>query len=253
MEKLKKFSEDLPVGKPAVPASFPFSLLISGPLRPEEKARLLDIVTRENMGFREIDLEPQLAAGRVLIPRISEYAGVLLVQALRGCRAQIRLGPSDSIFSTADTRAETEDSSSSLEEQSFSVSSEVSHPAEAIPVTTEEKLPHFPRYALVDTLTASAALRSNVVEAETSSEYQEIIEALQRELKYKAYRRGATGIVNFKIELQLLSSPTHYRILALGTAIKPAPVAQAQPDPIDSSLPLSVSGEPAEVAPGSSD
>lgn len=222
LQKIKKFSENLSVGTPVVSASFPFSLLIVGILRPEEKEKLLDLITRENMGIREIDLEPQFQAGRILIPRISEYAGILLVQALRGSHAELRLGPSDTIFSTTDTRTDFEETSTWEKTQTHSFSADILHPAESIVVTTQESLPGLPHPILIDTLTASAALRSNVVEAETSTEYHETVEALQRELKYKAYRRGASGIIGFKIQLQQLSSPTHYRILALGVAVKPA-------------------------------
>ncbi len=222
LEKVKKFVEKLPLGKPAVPASFPFSLLIQGFLRPEERDRLLDILSRENMGIREMDLEPQLASGKILIPRISEYAGVLLVQALRGAKAQIKLGPSDTIFATADTRSESEEGLSEVSgESSSSYSSEISHPAEQIPLTTDEKLSHLIHFSIIDTLMASATLKATVIEAESSAEYLDIVEALQREIKYKAYRKGAHGVINFKIQLNQLSSPTHYRILAMGTAIKP--------------------------------
>ena len=75
-------------------------------------------------------------------------------------------------------------------------------------------------FFLVDTLVASASLRTNVVDATSSSEYQEILEGLQRELKYKAYYRGANAIIRFSIQLMPLALPTHYRIMAMGSAIK---------------------------------
>jgi hypothetical protein len=219
---VKRYSEQLPASKAAVAASFPFSILIRGQLRPEEKEKLVTLIEDHQMGFRLIDLEPQLASGRILIPRISEYAGILIIQALRGTRAEIKLGTSDSIFSTPDTHdSEEENFSSSVEESSTSYSSDLSHPAESIPVTPLDRLPGTPKLTLIDTVTANAALKSTVVEAEHSSAFQEIVEALQREIKYKAYRKGATAVLNFKIQINYLSSPTHYRILAFGSAVKP--------------------------------
>ena len=59
-----------------------------------------------------------------------------------------------------------------------------------------------------------------MVEAVHSMEYQELLERLQREIKYKAFRKGAVGVVGFSIQLTALSTPTHYRVLAMGTAVK---------------------------------
>ncbi|OFZ70214.1 MAG: hypothetical protein A3K03_05995 [Bdellovibrionales bacterium RIFOXYD1_FULL_44_7] len=59
-----------------------------------------------------------------------------------------------------------------------------------------------------------------MVEAESSSEYQEVLEGLKREMKYKAYRKGADAVVNFSISLTLLSVPSRYRLTAMGSAVK---------------------------------
>lgn len=250
MQKIKQFSEKLAVGNPAVAAAYPFSLLITGKLAPEEKEKLLDLISRENMGFREVDLEPQFESDRVLIPRISEFAGVLLIQALRGTRAQVRFAPSDQIFSSAETRdSENESVPGTAADQASVYSSEVEHPAERLPLTAEGSLPNLPQFVVVDAVTASAALRTQVVEAESSSEYQEILEALQRELKYKAYRKGATAVVKFTVNLNTLSMPTHYRITAMGSAVRP-PSAKPEAAPPQPVSPTPAATQPApESAP----
>ena len=56
--------------------------------------------------------------------------------------------------------------------------------------------------------------------AEHSTEYQRVLDNLQRELKYKAHRKGATGIVSFTIQTVPLTLPSQYRILVVGTAIR---------------------------------
>ena len=227
LEKIHRFDEKTTTAKAAVPASFPFSLSITGALLPEEKEKLLDILSRENMGIREMDLEPQFEANRILIPRISEYAGILLIQALRGVRAQIKLGPSDQIFSTTDTREAASEQVSESAHPESAVVSDSEHPAERLPLTTEDHLPGAPPVVLIDTVTASASLKSATVEAESSYEYQQLLEDLQREIKYKAFRKGATAVLNFQVQMNSLSSPTHYRILVSGLAVKqevtPAP------------------------------
>lgn len=225
MEKVREFSEKMPMEKVQVPAAFPFSLLIDGELTPEEKEKLLDVLSRESMGIREVDLEPQFAANRVLIPRISEYAGIILVQALRGTRARMRLGPSDSIFSAQDAEVTSDTFHPGMRlpepEAPIARAFDSTHSAEKIAVTSDSKLPQFSDFEVIDTILASAILNSNSVEAETSLEYTNAVESLKRELKYKAYRKGAAGIVHFKTELQQLSLANQYRLTISGAAIRP--------------------------------
>jgi hypothetical protein len=84
--------------------------MIVGRLTDHEREKLTDTLERNHMGIDAKDLVHQFEGDRVLIPRISEYAGVLIVQALRGTSATMRLAPSDQIFSTEDTRDETHSS-----------------------------------------------------------------------------------------------------------------------------------------------
>lgn len=231
LDAVKKFAEEVLVPKTAVPAVFPFSLLITGKLSAEEKEKLLGLVSKENMGIRELDLEPQFENDRVLIPRISEYAGVLLVQALRGTQAQMKLGPSESIYISHEIEGEvkTENQAFLAQQNKVTHYSDISHPAEDLPMTTESQIPGIQQneqIVLVDMISASAILKSNSVEAESSSEFQEMVEALSREVKYKAYRKGAAAITQFKIQITQLSSPTHYRLLATGSAVKINPIAR---------------------------
>jgi hypothetical protein len=214
LEQVRDYAERVAPGRPRVEAAFPFSLLIEGVLELDERERLIDLLARESMGIREIDLEPQLAAGRILIPRISEYAGVLIIQALRATRARMRLAPSDSLSDEeplTDPRART---------QSLTLSEEIPS-AELIPISTEALESLDPaRAVIVDIVTASAALRTTAVEAEKSQEYAELLESLARELKYKAYRKGAHGIVGFQVTLTPLTLTTHYRVTAMGSAVR---------------------------------
>jgi hypothetical protein len=43
---------------------------------------------------------------------------------------------------------------------------------------------------------------------------------LQRELKFKAFRKGATSIVSFSVQLQQLHMPMYYRVLVIGSAVR---------------------------------
>lgn len=212
---------------PVSTASVPFSILIEGDLTDSEKEKLLDVISRENIGIREIDLEPQLAAGRILIPRISEYAAILIIQKLRGIRASMKLGPADQIYSSKNKTAageitkEMEGAPTGASARSFTyISADGLTPAENIPITAESLSLAPGTYERIDVVTASAALHSRSLEVESSTEYENLVEALKRELKYKAFRKGANAIFYFKLQIELVSSPTSYRLTAIGSAIR---------------------------------
>lgn len=235
MDRLRQYSEGIAQSRTPVAAQYPFSLMIEGRLEADESARLIDLLGREGFGISEVDLEPQLKSGRILIPRISEYAGVLLVQALRTAKATIRLGPSDTIFATDATRAEADEVASALSATIANVQSdspEAEHPAERIPVTTDVDLPGFGPYYVLDALTGAASMRTFALEAENSNEYQIILENLKRELQYKAYRRGANGLINFTVQVVPLSERSHYRIIAVASAIRSGQPKYPEPGPL---------------------
>jgi hypothetical protein len=212
IDSIKNYSESLNAEAPAS-AQLPFTLRIEGKLTAQESEKLLDVLSREKMDIREVDIEPQLEAGRILIPRISEYAGVLLIQALRGVRAKIYFGPSD---------IESVDSNdSNLGFPSF-LSSGVDEPpsAESLPVTQGDDLPQLGVFQVIDTLIVSGMLSTKSVEALNSSEFTTLTEALMRELKFKAVRRGARGITHLSIQLTPLTLPTDYRVTLSGTAVR---------------------------------
>ncbi|OFZ21312.1 MAG: hypothetical protein A2X94_07635 [Bdellovibrionales bacterium GWB1_55_8] len=217
LEQVRRYAEQLSERRESVPAAFPFSVLIEGKLLPEEKEKLVDVLSREQMGIREVDLEPQFEGDRILIPRISEFAAVLLIQALRNVRANIQAGPSDEIFSTADTR---DDARSTSRVKKGAMQSDAGHPAEALPITAGPSIPWIANYKILGVLTASASLKSTSIETETSTEYLELLESLQLELRYRAHHKGASAILNYSIQLTPLQMSSHYRVSVSGTAIK---------------------------------
>jgi len=219
---IREYSEQLSNVKEGVPAAFPFSLLITGELNADEKDKLGDILSREKMGISKVDLETQFDGNHILIPRISEFAGVLLVQALRDTNAVLRLAPADEVFSTEATLTSTDEKMAAAadEKQNITFRTGSKHPAEGLPITTGDTLPEVDGFCVIDVLTASAALRTTLVEAQGSAEYQETLEALQRELRYKAYYKQAIGILNFSAQLTTLQLPSQYRLTVAGTAVR---------------------------------
>ncbi|HTL10868.1 MAG TPA: hypothetical protein VL588_00170 [Bdellovibrionota bacterium] len=220
MQQVQKAARSLPVGKPAVAAAYPFSLLITGRLSDLDRAKLLDLLSTHQMGFNDRDLEPQFMAGRVLLPRISEYAGILLIQALRDAAVVMQFGPSDSIFAseaTADTEADLPAGDAEMLSRTYTDISRGD--ADQIPVTTGDQIPGWDHWQVVDTLATSAALTIQQVEARRSSEYTDTLEALVRELKFRAARRRVHGLTQLKIQLDTLGLPTQYRLTVSAQAV----------------------------------
>ncbi|MEK6704623.1 MAG: hypothetical protein AABZ06_02440 [Bdellovibrionota bacterium] len=211
IEEVRAFAESAAEPKTAVTIAFPFNLLITGDLSAVEKEKLLEILSRENTGITAVDLEPQFTSGKILIPRISEFTGVIIIQALRAAQVQMDFGPTDEFCASHDTTtlAGTVNASPAVTD----------HPAESLPVSTAATIPGN-EYSVIDVITASATLKTTVVEAKNSHEYHDLTEALKRELKYKAYFKGASAIVNFTMQLVPLTLSTDYKIILTGTAIK---------------------------------
>ena len=66
------------------------------------------------------------------------------------------------------------------------------HPAEKIPVLTEAPSINDDFFKeSPDLISASEILFTHDLETERSTAFQELLDSLQRELKYKAYRKGA--------------------------------------------------------------
>jgi hypothetical protein len=206
IDSIKNYSESLNAEGATAPAQLPFTLRIEGKLSPQEAEKLLDVLSREKMDIREVDLEPQLEAGRVLIPRISEYAGVLLIQA------KIYFQPSDIDPSASDSVAPADfnDSFNTVD---------AAPSAESLPVTQGDDLPQLGVFQVIDTLLVSGMLTTRSVEALNSNEFTILTESLMRELKFKAARRGARGITHLSIQLTPLTLPTDYRVTVSGTAV----------------------------------
>ena len=188
-----------------------FNLKITGPLTPVEKETFLEFISKEDFGIREVDLEVQLQSERIFIPQISEYAAIILLQALRDTHAQIELCVSDSgeALASASVSSFLVDAFTSIHE---------GHPAEKIPILIQTQLPSDGSW--IDEVHASTVLSTRAFEAKDSSKYQQTLESLQRSLKYKAYQKGGNLILAYQVQCIRLFTPMAYRITVMGTAVR---------------------------------
>jgi hypothetical protein len=220
---IKTFSERALPGAPPVTPALPYSVRIEGALRDFERGKLLALLAQENMGIREVDLEHQLDAGSILIPRVSEFAAVLIVQALKDAPVEMHMGPSDEIYATADTQADHSDPlpRSEAPNQLLALSESIVQGAQDIRIYTGQALPEgHPTPEVIDTLLASALIETTALETEASKDYLNALEALKKELRLRAFRKGARALIQFSIQLTPLTDPRHYRVTAVGLAVK---------------------------------
>lgn len=220
LDRIKSYSESLAPQSTPVAAQAPYSLLIDGRLRPHERERLLQILGRENIDIREIELEPQFEAGRVLIPRVSEYVGVLIVQALRGSRTRMRLGPSERIFASRDAREDSALVFSGFDPAPLYESESGLHPAERIAILPSRDYPGRDGFEVRDTIHATVLLKAGQVESPTSGAYLDAMDAVKRQLRHLAHHRGADAILQFSTKLEPMGDYQSYRLLATGVAVR---------------------------------
>ncbi len=222
VDSIREESENASSTKAYVAPSEPFSVLIHGKLNELDQAKLISIVTEENLGIREVDLDPQFEAGKVLIPRVSEFSGILIVQALRDAPVSMTIGPASEVYASPEDTKETKNFQKQEAKLEVHTSQEL-HPAIDIPLIPSSKVPGLDassQIQVLDGVTASLRLETHSVEAENSMEYTRGVESLQRTLKYKAFRLGAKAVIHFKINLIQLKNPNQYQISAFGTAVK---------------------------------
>jgi uncharacterized protein YbjQ (UPF0145 family) len=221
MDAVRNYSDHLaPAANPEI-AETPFSLVIEGPIREHERETLVNILSRENLGIREVELEPQFAAGHILIPRISEYAGVMIIQALRNTTAKIRLGPSERIFVSrqADDESDRLIMPPSPDSEVF-ITEDDTERADTVILTSAETIPGRKLLSAIDTLHNSMNLKSISLSQPQSPLFQDAIERMKKQLKFQAHHRGANALVGFKYTLHPLEGQATYKLVVEARAVK---------------------------------
>ncbi len=221
MDAVRNYSDHVAAASSPETAETPFSLLIEGALRQHEKEALLQILSRENLGIREVELEPQFAAGHLLIPRISEFAGVMIVQALRNSTARMRLGPSEKIY--VSKQAEDDDERLVFPPNANAEilrTEEGPAPSERVVLTPEDSVPGRKVLQALDTLHSSMNLKAIHLAHPQSPLFQDALERLKKALKFQAHHRGANALLGFKYELLPLEGQTVYKLIVQARAVR---------------------------------
>lgn len=217
---LAEYSDQLAPAAELSAASTPYSLLIEGFLKVHEREILMQILARENLGIREVELEPQFEAGKILIPRVSEYVGVVLVQALRNASVRMRLGPSERIYTS--THADDEDALiyHPAADSEVMISEAGEHPADRILLSPDAEVKGRNILEALDTLHSSMNLKASQMATAHSPKFQEAMETLKRQLKFQAHHRGANALLSFKYELHEIEGQAVYKLVVQAQAVR---------------------------------
>jgi len=192
-------------------AKSPFHLWMQGSFDPYSRDKLLLFITENPMGLNSSDLDRQINAGRVLLPRISEFAGIKLIQDLRDSGLSFKLAPS--------SRDEDEVLPEVENLRLAYVAPTPSNLDQALPVfaagTIDPKL-----YQAYDSIEIVQFLKADIVEVERSELFQELLERMTVSLKQKAKLRGAEALSALTHELKPLRLPSQYQIELKATLLK---------------------------------
>jgi hypothetical protein len=189
----------------------PFHLLMSGAFDPFARDKLLLFITENQIGLSSSELDRQISAGRVLFPRISEFAGIKLIQELRdsGLSFQLKLSSRDEdeiLPQSPGVRIE------------YDANNILSNPAPLPVVPVEAIQPEV--WEVFDTIQVIQFLKAEMVEVEHSELFQELLERMTLSLKHKAKIKGAAAVSSLKHTLNPLRLPSHYQVELSASLLK---------------------------------
>jgi len=177
-----------------------FHLHVSGDFDPYARDKLLLFITDHPVGMTSSELDFQIQAGRVLLPRISEFSGIKLIQELRDSGLEFRLLPS-----STDPVFESEPKMIHFGEP------EKSPQLEEIPILPESSF-RSQDYEVMDSLQLVHYLRAEILEVEKSELFQELLERMTSALKKRARLRGAQALTRLEHRITPLRLPSQYQL-----------------------------------------
>ena len=188
-----------------------FNLMLSGDFDPYSRDKLLLFITENPIGISSSELDFQINGKRVLLPRISEFSGIKLIQELRDTGLTFRL-----------KRAE-EDSDHYVEaneQNRFQYqSASPSTPDHEIPVLSMEMI-KAEDYTVLDSIQMVQYLRAEILEVEKSDLFQDLLERMTDALKRRAKLKGATALTRLEHRIIPLRLPSQYQIELSASLLK---------------------------------
>lgn len=204
LEPIREYAETAKSLPEEIEVQFPFHFYATGTFTFFERDKLLRFITENPIGITSAELDLQIDSGKVFLPRISEFAGIKLIQELRDSPLEFRLAPveSDSL-----------DVKESPQNEHWVETDP--HSSQSTPLVVSIIDAHHPDHLLfqaLDTIQVSQYLKAEMVEVEQSEIFQEMVDRLIESLKAKAARKGAEAISKPVVQLQSLRLPSQYQV-----------------------------------------
>jgi hypothetical protein len=212
LETIRSYAEKVKEA-PFVPGTrFPHHLLVSGEFDLFARDKLLLFITENDVGISSSELDFQIAAGRVLFSRISEFSGIKLIQDMRDSGLQFLLKPSP------------RDPDEIMPE---SPASRFHYEDNRTVHTVDLKIPVLPPsaakesgYVVFDSIRMVQYLRAEMLEVEKSELFQELIERMTEALKRRARLKGAEALGSLQHRVTPLRLPSQYEVELSASLLK---------------------------------
>lgn len=192
-----------------VAAAYPFHLKIFGYLSDLQREELGDLVQSLKLGLNQDDLKLQFESGRVFLPQISEYVGILIIQKIRSWSVEIQFAPADQEQSPSPH-------TSPLQIKEVRTAT----PLETLPTTIQTVPDGSKRVRGIGLLHANCVITMEGYLQSQSAEYQRALEFLRREISRQAVILQAQEIWEYKLEPETLPLYKGVRLTATAQAVK---------------------------------
>ena len=210
LDELKSYSESKQEAPFEPGTRNEFNLLISGDFDPYSRDKLLLFLTENSIGVTSGELDFQIKSQRVLLPRISEFSGIKLIQDLRDTGLSFRL-----------KRAENESDLIGDDGNSRSFHFESSNGQTMVEVPILPSNEYKPaEYEVLDSIRMVQYLRAEILEVEQSELFQELLDRMTEGLRRRAKLRGATALTHLNHRITPLRLPSQYQIELSASLLK---------------------------------
>jgi hypothetical protein len=188
-----------------------FHLLISGEFDTYSRDKLLLFLDNSAIGMTSSELDFQIKMNRVLLPRISEFSGIKLIQELR-----------DSGLSFILKNSDPEDSLHVAQDEGVRIKidfSESPNLEQELPIYVSESY-DVKAYALLDSIQLVQFLRAEILEVEKSELFQELLDRMTASLRKRAQLKGAHALTHLKHTVTPLRLPSQYQVELSASLLK---------------------------------
>lgn len=245
LESIKQFGERLSIGKPRLEAVPAFSVLLSmrsGHFSETCLKTIEELLETEDFGIRFQDVKVQTDQGKLLIPRISEFAAIVIAQKIRDSVDDIDIDVADEIYKGRSADVTTE--LNLVDAQTLDQHREEIHDLDSEPASENEvfttnlsdldEVKEYRIMRILSAITTSAIIDAMVAENPAGRAFEAATEKLTQELITRAFRLRANGVIGVTFTLRPINGYRDpagqvvraYRMLGSGTAVRARRIAK---------------------------